>query len=111
MTGAGSLRPPAHTARRLGLQGILRPVVLRISAAHILAHVGVRPAPESRQVARHLNGTLRGREQLESDGNLAVADARRLLESENLLQSHGHDWSALIEIVDTDVGAARHLQM
>src|SRR6185312_12771700 len=54
-----------HASDRRRFQGILRPVVLRIAASQVLADLGVRAAPEARQIARDLHGPLRRREQLE----------------------------------------------
>ena len=62
----GLISPP-HASDRLRFEGILRPVVLRIPAPQVLAHLGVRAAPEARQIARHLHRPLRRGEQLEGD--------------------------------------------
>jgi hypothetical protein len=51
--------PAANASRCLRFQRVLRPVVFRITAAHVLADVRIRTPPEAREVARHLNGTLR----------------------------------------------------
>src|SRR5262245_52445998 len=73
-----SLRSTAAAARRLGFERILGPIVLGIAAAHVLAHVGVRAAPEAGKIARHLHGALRRGEKFEGDGHAAAADARRV---------------------------------
>src|SRR5688572_12516282 len=47
-------RPRLRAPRRLGLEGVLGPVVTRIAAAHVLAHIYIGVAPEAREVARDL---------------------------------------------------------
>ncbi len=93
------------------LERVLGPVVLRIPATQVLAHLGVASAPKARQIARHLHRALRRGQQFEGQRNLAATDARCLLETEDFLQPDRHDRGALVEVVDANVGAARNLQM
>ena len=76
------------TGRERG-QWILRPLVLRIAAAQLLAYLEVGRAPETREIARDLHWTTRGREQMQSQWDATTTHARRVLESEQLLQPNG----------------------
>ena len=105
------LSPPPHASNGLRLEGILRPVMFRIPAPHVLAHFGVRPPPEACQVARHLHGPLCRREQLEGHGYSAAADPWRRVEAEDLLQAHGYRRRALVRVIDVYARAARHGNM
>ena len=50
----------ASRARRRRGERILRPVVLRVAAAHVLPHVEVARAPEAGEIARDLHRTCAG---------------------------------------------------
>ena len=63
-------------ARRFGNRGILRPVVPRVAAAHVLADFGIGSLPEGRQIARDLHRSLRRRQQLEGHRHLAGREPR-----------------------------------
>jgi hypothetical protein len=54
------LRAAADAAGGFGFERVFGPVVFGVAAAHVLAHIGVRAAPESREIARDLHGTLCG---------------------------------------------------
>ena len=45
--------------RRLGLHGVIRPVVLRVAAFQLFSHLLVTARPECREVLSHLYRTLR----------------------------------------------------
>jgi LacI family transcriptional regulator len=61
---AGGLAPRARlrAPRRLGMKRVLGPVMARIAAAHVLAHVDVGVLPEAREVASHLQRPMRRRQ-------------------------------------------------
>src|SRR6185369_13924330 len=78
-------RPRLRALRWLGFERILGPVVARIAAAHVLAHVDICVTPEAREVASHLQRPVRRGQQLERDRNAAAADLRRFGKTEHLL--------------------------
>src|SRR2546430_9027855 len=52
--------PGAPAPGGLRFKRIFRPIMLRITASHVLAHLHVRSSPEARQIASDLHGSLRG---------------------------------------------------
>src|SRR5262245_5041100 len=80
--------PPAPwPGARDGRQRVLRPVVLRIAAAELAPDLGVRRAPEAREVVGHLHRTLVRREELDHERHPPTAQARRGAEAEELLDA------------------------
>jgi len=68
-SGAGRTHPP----RRDRFVWIVGPVVLRVAALQLLAHFVIAASPEALEVARHLHGATRGRQQLHGHGTRASA--------------------------------------
>jgi hypothetical protein len=59
-----------------GRQRVLRPVVLRVAAAHVLADVVVGVLPEVGEVLCDLDGAPGGREAVQRERHAAVGEAR-----------------------------------
>src|SRR5581483_11515736 len=59
--------------------------MLRIAAAQIGPHVLITSAPESRQVARNLYGTVRGRQQFDEQRDTPAGNGRMHGKPEQLL--------------------------
>src|SRR5690242_18577011 len=57
-------RPWFRLPRRFRLHGIIRPVVLRVSTAHLLPDIEVRRPPEASEIARHLHRAMRRRQEM-----------------------------------------------
>src|SRR5690606_31850805 len=93
-------RPRLGALRGLRLERILGPVVPGITAAHVFAHVHVSVPPEAREIARHLQRPMCGRQQLERDRYGASAYARRRGEPEHFLHPHGSARSVIVAVVD-----------
>src|SRR3984957_3362987 len=109
---SGALSGPAfEAAARQCLQRILRPVMLRVAAAHVLADLFIAAAPEAAQITRDLQRTLRGRQQLERQRHRAAADARGFDQAEHFLQPDCEARRIRVNVVDADVRAARHYQL
>src|SRR3569623_269400 len=74
--------------RRLGLQGIVRPIVLRITPLKILFYDVITALPESREILRDQHRPARGRQQMQQHRRLAAGEPRRIARAEHLLQPH-----------------------
>ena len=82
--GRRSLCLPRAAGRR-GARGIVGPGVARVATAHLGFAVGPRALPEAGEVARDLDRTVRGREQVERQRQPSVRDRGVLAEAEQLL--------------------------
>src|SRR5437016_10983503 len=102
-----SIAPPARPASRERAGRILRPVVPRVAAAELLPHLGIRRAPEAREIVRDLHGPLVGREQLEDQRHAAAREARRRREAEHLLDACGDGGRALRRVSNARAPSAR----
>jgi len=78
--------PALGAARGRCLQRVVRPMVLGVAAAHILAYLDIAAAPETGQIAGDLHRALGRRQQLERHRYCAVADARGFYKAEDFLQ-------------------------
>src|SRR5262245_25965281 len=84
--GPSAAGPARRAMRRLRGPWILRPRVLRVAAAQLLADLGIGLLPERAQVAGGLHGTPVRRQKLEHHGLAARTEAWRLGETEQLLK-------------------------
>ena len=80
-------------------------MVLGITAAHLLAHLGVAAGPEAGQVTGELDGAARRAEQLHQERHLASGNARGLPGAQHLLQGHGEEGDVAGQIIDGAPGA------
>src|SRR5262249_28550067 len=64
-----------HSVSRNGITWRIRPGVLRVSAAQLLANLRIRALPEAREVVRHLNRPVARREYVQHDGEPARCDS------------------------------------
>jgi hypothetical protein len=74
------------------LQRILGPLVLGISPSELLAHLRISDPPKIREVLRHLNRTVRWREEVNSRGHPKAPDAWRFHESKEILDARLKAW-------------------
>ena len=101
LKGVGGRNPPtaqafhrwvAPTLRpSLGLEWVLRPGMLGISAPQVLADLVVGRGPEAVEVIGDLDGPEVGSEQVEEDRDAAAGQARGLGPAEELLDPCGED--------------------
>ena len=78
---------PDSPGRRGGPR-IVRPGMLGIAALQFLLDFGVGPFPEAAQILRHLNRSLRRRQQVQRHRQSARGDARGIGQPEQFLQLH-----------------------
>ena len=65
---------------------VFGPIVPRIASPHVFTHERIPLSPESREVFRNLNGTMRWREQGHNHGDTPRGQARRLHKPKAFLQ-------------------------
>src|SRR5437868_9824762 len=80
-TASSSLR----ARRRRRLEGLIGPIVLGISPAHLSLHVEVTRPPEPSEIARHLQWPLRRRQEVQRERHAATGNTWRVGEAEHLL--------------------------
>src|ERR1700733_722331 len=102
--------PAPGAARRQRLERIVRPMVLGVAAAHVLAHFAIAAAPETGQIARDLYRALGRRQQLERHRYRTVGDARGFHKPEDFLQPHRDARRIGVDVIDTNARTARHHQ-
>jgi hypothetical protein len=64
--------------RRRSVEGILRPRVLRIAPAHLLADLGIGAAPEAGQIGRHRQRPAGRGEQVQYQRHPPAGQTRRV---------------------------------
>ena len=84
-----------------GEGGVFGPGVARVLAAHVLAHIGIGGRPEARQVHRHLNRALAGRQERDPQRKPRLAYGGMGGHAKHLLQPN-FDAGAGVVIVDGD---------
>jgi hypothetical protein len=68
-----------------GAPGIVGPGMLRVTAAHLLFHLGIDLIPEVAQILGDRQRTARRREEMEDDGYSLTADTGILAEAGEFL--------------------------
>ena len=87
---------------------VLRPIVLRVASAHVLADELVAFSPEAGKVFRYLYRPLCRRKKSHHDWHLSASDLRRLHKTETFLKPHfARRFIALV--MDKHMASARNL--
>ena len=79
--------------------------MFRVAAAEVFADEGIAAGPEAGEVARDLDGTLRGGEKVHDDGDASARYGRGLVHAEDLLDADGEVGGVLI-VMYLNAGAA-----
>src|SRR5579862_7802860 len=100
----GSARMPKASAcaplpsRRL--QWVLRPGMLGVASAQLLANLGIASAPKTGQIARDLYRTARRRQQHQRYGHGTASDAWGFLHAEGILQAYRETGPLWVGVID-----------
>src|SRR5690606_35314574 len=97
--------------RRRCCNRIVGPGVAGITALEVLGDVFPRATPEAGQVARGLDGSMRGREKHEQQRYLAIGDGGVTVEAEQLLHADFEGWAVLGFVVDREMAARGCVEM
>jgi len=89
---------------------VLRPGMLRIATAHVLAHVRIGVGPEALQIAGHRQRPSGGREQVDQDGVVLRADRWSLGLAEKGLELGRQDRTRIGSVVEPGLLAGREFE-